>query len=203
LIATSRRGALIALVVSVLAYILATRQDLPSLRRVFRLPSLLIVTGAIFILAGSVIDPLRPLSDAFRITSDPGYGLGGRLDQSLVLWRDFLENPVSGLGWMGNSLSGKTFWAASNYIFILADLGLIGFSLLLMLMASTLHQCWRNMKCLPKGSAVRGTNLFAFVSFVGIYAAMVSDIILVGGQPTLLLLGICLGVTARSAVWQE
>ena len=123
LIATSRRGALIALVVSVTAYMLTRRQELPSLRRVFRFPALLVVAGAIFILAGSIIDPFRPLSDAFRITSDPGYGFAGRVDQSLALWQDFIENPVSGVGWMGNSLAGKTFWAASNYIFLLADLG--------------------------------------------------------------------------------
>ncbi len=200
LIATSRRGALIALTASVLAYLVVTRNDVRSLKRVFRITSLAIVAGILVLLLGIIFDPFRPLSEAFRITSDPNYGFGGRLDQSFILWRDFLEKPISGFGWMGNSLAGKTFWAASNYIFILADLGIIGFSLLLMLIASTLYQCRRNMRCFPRGSASREIYVFTFISFISIYAAMLSDIILIGGQPTLLLFGICFGITSRRTV---
>jgi hypothetical protein len=203
LIATSRRGTLIALVISVLAYLVATRQDMPSLRSVFRFPSLVVVAGALVLVAGAIIDPLRPLSDAFRITDDINYGLRGRLEQSLALWSDFLGNPIFGVGWMGTSLAGKTFWAVSNYPLILADLGLIGFSLLLMLVASTLYRCWRNIKCHPKGSGIGEMYLFVFVSLISIYAAMISDIILIGGQPALLLLGICLGIAAKPAAWRE
>lgn len=203
LIATSRRGTLIALMVSVFAYLIATRQDIPSLRSVFRLPSLLVVAGALVLVASAIIDPLRPLGDAFRITNDINYGLRGRLDQSLSLWSDFLKSPIFGVGWMGNSLAGKTFWAVSNYPVILADLGLIGFSLLLTLMASTLYRCWRNIECPPKGSGIREIYLFTFISLISIYAAMLSDIILIGGQPALLLLSICLGIAARPAAWRE
>jgi len=72
-----------------------------------------------------------------------------------------------------------------------------------MLMVSTLRQCWRNMKCFSKGNAYSEIYRFAFVSFISIYAAMLSDIILIGGQPTLLLFGICLGIMARPAALQE
>lgn len=197
-VATTRRGPLSAMVASAAIYLIATKGYMAyTSHKIFRRGALILVIGAVTLLAGFIFSPFRPTSDMFRITNDINYGFTGRLRQSIVLWQNFLEAPLSGVGWMGNSLAGKTFWAAPNYMVILADLGLPGLILLLGLIVVSLYKSWSTMKQSGPGSVSHENTQFAFVSLVGLYAAMISDVILIGGQPALFLLAICLGVVAR------
>lgn len=198
IVATTRRGPLSALVVSVIVYLLVTKErQLSPSHKVFRGGAFLILATAIILVIGSIVPWIRPVSDIFRITNDFNYGFAGRLRQSIALWQNFLNAPLSGAGWMGNSLAGNTFWAAPNYMFVLADLGLPGLVLLFSLVVITLYRSWYKMRVSSAGTVTYEMGLFTFVSLAGLYAAMMSDVILIGGQPTLLLLAICLGIVAR------
>ena len=121
--------------------------------RKVKLLALVAAAGAVLAYAASIADP--SLIDRFRTLASGKESLGSRSYLIEAGWQMFKDHPLFGVGLNGyrESLQGPysdllprlatNFLSHSTVITIMAELGIIGLSVLAFLVYRFLHLCWR------------------------------------------------------------